>query len=74
MQTIQAKVKVVGKTNIKENEIKVTMQAVTSESEENKSYSKWTPTASFVMTITNEDAFTFFEVDEEFIVSFTRSN
>ena len=45
-------------------------QAVTDESEENKSWSKWTPSAHLSMSITNPAAFDKFEEGKEYFLDF----
>jgi hypothetical protein len=47
----------------------VTLQAVTDD--ENKSWSKWTPSGQLTMTITNPDAFNQFEVGQTYFLDFT---
>lgn len=51
----------------------VKMSAVTSGSEENKSFSKWTPTASLSMNISNPECFDKFEVGKEYYIDFTKA-
>lgn len=48
----------------------VKLTAVTANSEENKTYSKFTPSASVEMTITNPDALGFFEAGKEYTIDF----
>jgi hypothetical protein len=49
----------------------VNMTPVTSGSEENKSFSLWTPTGSLSIRITNPEAFDKFEVGKEYYIDFT---
>lgn len=49
----------------------VRLHPVYSGSEENKSFSKWTPTGEVSMTITNPAALGFFEAGKEFYLDFT---
>ena len=49
----------------------IKLGAVTSDSEENKSFSKYTPSASLEINITNEAAFGFFEAGKEYYLDFT---
>jgi len=49
----------------------VSLGAVTSGSEENKSFSEATPAASLSMSITNKDAFGAFEKNKEYYIDFT---
>lgn len=50
---------------------RVTLVAVYGDSEENKQWSRWTPSASFSMTITNPPAFGKLSKGHEFYVDFT---
>lgn len=47
---------------------RVGFQAVTADAEENKTWSKWTPSGSLVMTISNPAAFDSFEVGQEYFI------
>ena len=40
-------------------------------SDENNTYSKWTPTAQFDMTVTNPNLFDKYKIGEEYYVDFT---
>jgi len=51
----------------------VQMRAVTEGSEENKSFSKWTPAGGFDLFITNPDAFGFYKEGEEYYLDSTPS-
>lgn len=48
----------------------VVLRAVYGDSEENKSFSKWTPSAQLQINITNPDAASYFEVGKEYILDF----
>lgn len=50
----------------------VTLHPVVGGSNENKSFSKWTPSGSLLMTITNPTALGFFEVGKEYYLDITR--
>lgn len=52
----------------------VTLRAVYSDGEENKSYSKATPNAQVTMTISNESAWGAFTVDKEYYLKFSPAN
>ena len=47
-------------------------EPVTGDSEENKTYSKWTPNGSLTLSITNPAAFGFFDPEYEYVVEFTK--
>lgn len=51
----------------------VKLQAVTSagHNDPNKSWSKWTPSGSIELQITNPEAFNQFEVNKDYFVDFT---
>lgn len=49
----------------------VTMQAVYSENKEDNSFSKWTPTATFAMTVTNPAVLEQLKPGKLFYVDFT---
>ena len=49
----------------------IEFQAVTGSGEENKSFSKWTPTLGLKMTVTNPDAD--FEVGREYYIDFVKA-
>ncbi|HEX9996689.1 MAG TPA: hypothetical protein VGB45_06070 [Abditibacterium sp.] len=81
MQTIRAKFYVTkvenyhDATKTKTGET-VTLQPVVSSDPENEnaSFSKWTPSGSIVMSITNPGAFEFFEGGAEFYVDFSAAD
>lgn len=71
MKTIKAKFRVesiqlMGSDRYNNHSRKVVARPVTSDSEENKTYSKWTPTGLLELTITNPDVFDWFKPDQEF--------
>lgn len=49
----------------------VKMSPVTSGSEENKSFSKWTPSGSLEINISNPDAYDKFEQGKEYYIDFS---
>jgi hypothetical protein len=51
----------------------VSFCAVTDASEDNKSWSKWTPSGSLSMSITNHEVWGAFEVDKEYFLDFTKA-
>lgn len=52
-------------------EVQVELSAVTSGSDENKSWSRYTPSGQLTMGITNPDAVAQFEVGKEYYLDFT---
>lgn len=57
------------------NQKKVDFTVVTSGSEENKSFSKWTPSGDFSLTVTDETAaFDYFTPGEEYIIDINKAN
>jgi hypothetical protein len=50
---------------------KVILQAVTTGSEENKTFWRWTPSGRLEMSVLNTQAGTLFEVGKEYYVDFT---
>lgn len=53
------------------NQERVSFCAVYEGSEENKQWSKWTPSGELGMTITNPDAWGSFKVDDEYLLDIT---
>lgn len=68
--TVRAKFKcvLVSPTN---EAVNVKFQAVTSETEENKSWSKWTPSGNLEMHISNPEIFGQFEQGKEYFLDIT---
>jgi hypothetical protein len=52
----------------------VTLSAVVEGSEENKSFSRWTPAAHLTMTVSNPDVLGAFKEGEEYYLDFTPAN
>jgi len=73
MDTLLAKFKVGSVVNYGNNNIEANLSAVTNTSEENKTFSIYTPNATVKMHITNPDALNFFEPGEEYICTFEKA-
>jgi hypothetical protein len=73
MEILLAKFKVGSVTNFGNNNIEANLSAVTNTSEENKTFSIYTPNATVKMHITNPDALEFFEAGEEYICKFEKA-
>lgn len=71
--TILAKFKVGSVTDFGNDNHNVKMSPVTSGSEENKSFSMYTPSGSIEMHITNPAVIGFFKAGEEYYVEFKES-
>jgi len=65
--TLLAKLKVGSTVNYGNNNVEANLTAVTGDSEENKTFSKYTPNATVKMHITNPEALDFFEAGAEYI-------
>ena len=71
MSKVKAKFKCDSMTPIDGDQTQLKMSAVVSGSEENKSFSRWTPAANLEMCISNETAAkTFFEPGLEYYLTF----
>jgi len=73
MRTLQAKFKVGSVTDFGNKNIEANLSAVTNTSEENKTFSIYTPNATLKMHITNPDALDFFEAGEEYVCTFVKA-
>ena len=73
MKTIVAKFKVGSTTNFGNSNLEANLTPVTSGSEENKSFSMYTPSGSIMLHITNPDAIDFFEAAAEYYVEFRKA-
>lgn len=71
--TILAKFKVGSVTNFGNNNHNVNLSPVVSGSEENKSFSLYTPSGKIEMLINNPDAIGFFEPGEDYYVEFKKA-
>jgi len=69
-----AKFKVGSVVNYGNNNVEANLSAVTNTSEENKTFSIYTPNASVKIHITNPDALGFFEPGEEYICEFKKAS
>lgn len=72
MKTLRAKFSVTSVTNFPDQSQAVNLHAVTSGSEENKSFSKYTPWGELKINITNPDAINFFKPGDEIYLNFSR--
>jgi len=72
MKTLLAKFKVGSVTDYGNNNIEANLSAVTNSSEENKTFSIYTPNASVKIHITNPDALDFFEAGKEYVCMFEK--
>lgn len=73
MKTILTKFKVASTTDFGDNSQEVKMTAVISGSEENKSFSKYTPSGDIRLHITNPEILDFFIAGEEYYVRLEKS-
>jgi len=71
MRTLQAKFKVGSVVDYGNNNHEANLSPVVSGSEENKSFSMYTPSGSIKLHITNPDALGFFEAGEEYYITFS---
>lgn len=74
MRQLKAKMKVGSVVDYGNQNIEANLTAVTGTSEENKTYSMYTPRADFKIHITNPDALDFFEAGEEYVLTFTKAS
>ncbi len=75
MESIRAKFKCDSITQWNNESKTAYLSAVYGESEENKSFAKYTPSAQLVITISNETpANEFFERGKEYYLDFTKTN
>jgi len=72
MKNLLAKFKVGSVVDFGNNNKEANLSAVTATSEENKSFSIYTPSASLKIHITNPDALDFFEAGSEYVATFTK--
>jgi len=73
-KTLLAKFKVGSTTNFGNNNVRAALSPVVQGSEENKSFSMYTPSGSIELHITNPDALDFFEPAGEYYVEFKKAN
>lgn len=72
-KTVLAKFKVASVTNFSNSNHQVSMSPVTSGSEENKSFSMYSPSGEIKLHITNPDCLGFFEPASEYYVEFRKA-
>lgn len=73
-KSILAKFKVGSVTDFGNNNHNVNLSPVTGGSDENKSFSLWTPSGKIEMHITNPDCIGFFEAGKEYYVEFKQAD
>lgn len=73
MKSLLAKFKVGSIVNYGNNNVEANLSAVTNTSEENKTFSIYTPNASVKIHITNPDALDFFEPGQEYTCEFKKA-
>jgi len=73
MRKLLAKFKVGSVTDFGNSNIEANLSAVTNTSEENKTFSIYTPNATVKMHITNPEALDFFEAGEEYVCTFEKA-
>lgn len=73
MKKLLAKFKVGSVTNFGNNNVEANLSAVTNTSEENKTFSIYTPNATVKMHITNPEALDFFEPGAEYVCTFEKA-
>lgn len=72
MKNLRAKFKVGSVVDFGNNNIEANLTAVTGNSEENKTYSIYTPRADVKIHITNPEALDFFKAGEEYVCTFEK--
>lgn len=72
MEKLLAKMKVGSVTDFGNDNFEANLTAVQGDSEENKTYSMYTPRAEAKLHITNPKAIGFFEAGDEYIVEFSK--
>lgn len=73
MENLLAKMKVWSVVDYGNNNIEANLTAVTSDSDENKTYSIYTPRADLKIHITNPEVLNFFIAGEEYILTFEKA-
>lgn len=73
MKTLLAKFKVGSVVDYGNKNVEANLSAVVNDSEENKTFSIYTPNASVKIHITNPDALDFFEAGQEYICEFKKA-
>jgi len=64
---------VVSRLEIFVGNINVELLPAITGSEENKTFSKYTPSGKIALTITNEQAYDFFKIGKEYYIDFTKA-
>lgn len=72
MKSLLAKFKVGSVTDFGNNNVEANLSAVTNDSEENKTFSLYTPNASVKIHITNPEALGFFEAGKQYTCEFKK--
>lgn len=72
MKNLLAKFKVGSVVDFGNKNVEANLSAVVSDSEENKTFSIYTPSASLKIHITNPDALSFFEAGAEYVCKFEK--
>lgn len=72
MKNLLAKFKVGSVVDFGNQNVEANLSAVTGNSEENKTFSIYTPSASLKIHITNPDALGFFKAGDEYVCTFQR--
>lgn len=72
--TILAKFKVGSTTDFGNDNLEVKMTPVIGDSEENKSFSKYTPSGDIRLHITNPAVLGFFEAGKQYFVEFSKAD
>lgn len=70
MKQLKAKMKVGSVVDYGNQNVEANLTAVTGTSEENKTYSMYTPRADMKIHITNPDALNFFKAGKEYVLTF----
>ena len=73
MKSLLAKFKVGSVTNFGNQNVEANLSAVTNNSDENKTFSMYTPNATVKIHITNPDVLDFFEAGAEYICEFKKA-
>jgi len=73
MKTLLTKFKVGSTTNFGNNNVEANLSPVIGGSEENKSFSLYTPSGSIKLHITNPEVTDFFEAGAEYYVEFKKA-
>ena len=72
MKQLLAKMKVAEVTDFGNDNKKTRLTAIYGDSEENKTFSKYTPSADFTIMVTNPDATDFFKAGHEYYITISK--